>query len=132
MPGLYRHIVERSGFPTRNRRQERFPFITNNLGLIETAIWILDRGLSPLDPQVEENERWATALRALAEGRGTNGTWEHSPLQLADGQQIVAAQLANIRTKFHYPPCAPSAHARQRSLSMVTGATSDSLGYSMT
>jgi hypothetical protein len=112
IPGLYRHIVERSGFPAGNRRRERFPFITNNLGPVETAIWILDHGLSPLDPQVEDNERWAVALRSLNDARDTNGVWDSEPSHLASAQVIVAAQLANIGTEFQYPPRAPSAHAR--------------------
>ena len=115
-PGLYRHIVETSGFSIGNRRRERFPFATNNLGLVETAIWVLDHGLHPGDPQVQDNETWAQHMRSLVEKR-LDGNWEHPPFNLANAQQTLAGQLSNIRTEFHYPPRAPSAHPRSWSTS---------------
>jgi hypothetical protein len=112
LPGLYRHIVESSGFATGNRRRERFPFTTSNLGLVETAIWLLDHGLHPNDPQVADNETWAQYMRSLAETRPSGGDWERAPHNTADAQRLLAGQLANVRTEFQYPPRAPSAHPR--------------------
>jgi len=112
VPGLYAALIKRIGFPSGNRRRERFPFDTRNLDVFHIALWFHDHGLYPQHPELQEIERWARLVRGMdGDIMDSEGRWNTSPRSIATMLEGNPA-LAELSTTFQYPPRVPSAHAR--------------------
>ena len=113
IPGLYRAIIRRTGFPLGNRTREHFPFDTRNMDIVHVAVWVHDHGLDVSDPQVGDIEHWAQYVR-LDSGnpRDSDGHWLDGPRDLHEVLANHEDILRDVATTFQYPPRVPSAFAR--------------------
>jgi hypothetical protein len=98
IPGLYRAIIGRTGFPLGNRTREHFPFDTRNMDIVHVAVWVHDHGLNVSNPQVGDIERWAQYVwldgggLQDSDGHWLDGPWDlHEVIATHEGIRVIAA-----------------------------------------